>query len=73
MESYRHKDPPSIPNLAVPVTVPVHIYLAGLQSNHPKMKAVGCLSLIAFFFLLRVGKYTCPKMTTVNGAQVSSS
>jgi hypothetical protein len=73
MESYRREDPPSIPNLAVPVSVPVHIYLAGLQSKHPKMEAAGCLSLIAFFFLLRVGEYTRPKTTTINGTQVSAT
>ena len=58
MESYRQEDPLSIPNLAVPVIVPTHIYKAGMQSTDPKIQAAGCLSIVAFFFLLRVGEYT---------------
>jgi hypothetical protein len=73
MESYRRADPPSIPNLAVPVTVPVHIYQAGVQSSDPKMQAAGCLSLVAFFFLLRVGEYTRPKFTVVHGEKVKAT
>ena len=73
MENYRREDPPSIPNLAVPVTVPTHIYQAGMQSTNPKLQAAGCLTLVAFFFLLRVGEYTRPKFSMVNGVRVSSS
>jgi hypothetical protein len=34
------------------------------------MQAAGCLSIIAFFFLLRVGEYTRPKFTIANGERV---
>jgi hypothetical protein len=73
MESYRREDPPSIPNLAVPVSVPIHIYKAGIQSTDEKMRAAGCLSIIAFFFLLRVGEYTRPKFAFANGERVAAT
>jgi hypothetical protein len=73
IESYRREDPPSVPNLAVPVSVPKHIYKAGMQSTDPKLQAAGCLSMVAFFFLLRVGEYTRPKFTISNGEKVNAT
>ena len=39
----------------------------GLESSSPKQQAVGCLTIIAFYYLLRVGEYTKPKYVTRNG------
>lgn len=36
-------------------------------------KAIGDLGLIAFYFLLRSGEYTKPKMVTVNGVKVRAT
>jgi len=58
LESYRREDPPSKPKLAVPLSVPNYLVLAGLQSTDPKRKAVGNLATIAFHYLLRSGEYT---------------
>jgi hypothetical protein len=58
LESYRREDPPSKPKLAVPLSVPNYLVLAGLASNDPKRKAVGNMATIAFHYLLRGGEYT---------------
>ena len=44
-----------------------------MQSTDPKIQAAGCLSIVAFFFLLRVGEYTRPKFTVVNGQRVAAT
>jgi hypothetical protein len=67
MEGFRREDPPSIPQLAVPISVPTLCYTAGQTSMDPKKKATGELILIAFYFLLRVGEYTQPKFVNQNG------
>ena len=38
-----------------------------MKSNCAKAQAEGCLSLIAFYYLLRVGEYTKPKTVRCNG------
>ena len=58
LEGYRRKDPPSRPQLAVPVQVPNHIALHRLGHSSPKQQAIGAMALIAFYYLLRVGEYT---------------
>jgi hypothetical protein len=58
LESYQREDPPSKPKLAVPLSVPNYLVLAGLNSNDPKRRAVGNLATIAFHYLLRSGEYT---------------
>ena len=59
MEGYKRDDPAPEPKLAVPVTVPNH--LAHRLGTTPLRQAIGDLALIAFYFLLRVGKYTYHK------------
>ena len=58
LEAFQRDDPVSQPQLAVPVTVPHHIYDVYSTSKSAKLRAIGDLALIAFFFLLRVGEYT---------------
>ena len=57
LEGYRREDPPPQPRLAVPVAVPNLIYMC-MANKGDKEKCVGDLSLIAFYYLLRVGEYT---------------
>eukprot|EP00957_Ditylum_brightwellii_P103691 7899975-Ditylum_brightwellii.AAC.1 len=56
----RREDPPSIPQLALPVSVPIKCHRMGKASGDPYLEAAGDLCLIAFFYLLRVGEYTLP-------------
>ena len=59
---YRKQDPDSVPELAVPVTLVNQIvtqYTA--PGTTAKDHAIADLSLIAFYFLLRVGEYTHPR------------
>ena len=61
VESYRKEDPPSLPQLAVPVTLPHHL-LAQVRrkrnpTKSPKQLAIADLINIAFYYLLRVGEY----------------
>ena len=65
IEGYRREDPPAVPQLAIPASVPDHCrkrtYSAG---SNEKKKAIGNLTIIAFFYLLRVGEYTKPHFTS---------
>ncbi len=59
IEGYRRQDPPPQAKLAVPVTVPHWAVDHGLaKGSTPKQQAAGDLTLIAFYYLLRVGEYT---------------
>ena len=67
------KIPPAIPQLAVPVTVPLQMAEAAYQFCTAFAKAIADLTLIGFFYLLRVGQYTRPRVVTRNGKQVSAT
>ncbi len=58
METYRRTDPATDKQVAVPVSIPNFIFLDTRISNDRRVKAIGELALIAFYFLLRVGEYT---------------
>jgi len=58
LEGYRREDPVSQPKLAIPLTVPRYLHLQGNTFGSEKEKAIGDFALIAFYYLLRVGKYT---------------
>jgi hypothetical protein len=73
VEGYRRLDPPTTPQLAVPISVPNEGFLTGTKSNDPRLHAAGCLSLIAFYYLLRVGEYTKPRLVLRNGKQVRAT
>ena len=57
IEGWRRNDPPPVPQLAVPVAVPNHLY-ESTRTASIRDQAAGELSLIAFYYLLRVGEYT---------------
>ena len=69
MEGFRREDPPAIPQLAVPISVPEYCCTTGLAAKDPKLQAIGDLPIIAFYYLLRVGEYTQPRYIIVNGKQ----
>jgi hypothetical protein len=73
IEGWRRDDPPSTPQLAVPVTVPHACFNASSASNDPKIQAAGQLALIAFYYLLRVGEYTKPRFVIRNGTKVRTT
>jgi hypothetical protein len=67
MEGFRREDPPATPQLAVPITVANHCFTTAMTTDNAHTQAVGQLTLIAFYFLLRVGEYTKPKTFVQNG------
>jgi hypothetical protein len=58
IEGYRRQDPVPQAKLAVPVTVPHWCVSQGLHASSPRTQAIGNLTNIAFYYLLRVGEYT---------------
>ena len=73
VEGLRREDPPSTPQLAVPVSVPEQCLTNAQQEGTNKAKAIGDLAIIAFYYLLRVGEYTQPKFITVDGKKVRAT
>ena len=74
LEGYRREDPPSIPQLAIPIKVTNTCFEAAFTpSANANIQAGGCLILIAFYFLLRVGKYTQPRYIYRNGERIRAS
>ncbi len=57
-EGYRREDPATRKQMAVPVSVPNFVFTNTRETNDPKLKAIGELVLIVFYFLVRVGEYT---------------
>ena len=73
IEGFRRDDPPAIPQLAVPIAVPNLCFEAAMKTESPKDQAIGCLTLIAFYFLLRVGEYTQPQFVYRRGQKIRAT
>jgi hypothetical protein len=73
VEGMRRDDPPAIPQLAVPIAVANAVCEAGNVSPLQHVKTVGCLTITAFYFLLRVGEYTQPRFVHRNGTKVRAT
>jgi hypothetical protein len=58
---YRDEDPAPQPQLALPVALFQNIASKEGNSADPIEQAVADLSIVAFFYLLRVGEYTMPR------------
>ena len=69
IEGMRRTDPPSVPQLALPVAVIIQCYATAYATKDARQKASADLSIIAFFYLLRVGEYTAP----INESQAYTS
>ena len=73
VEGFRREDPPSIPQLAVPVIVPNACYEASMKTSNIKLRHTGSLVIIAFYYLLRVGEYTKPRTVQRNGKAIRAT
>ena len=73
VEGMRRDDPPAIPQLAVPIGVANAVFEAGNSSPIQHVQTVGCLTLTAFYYLLRVGEYTQPRFIHRNGKKVRAT
>eukprot|EP00957_Ditylum_brightwellii_P163330 12436293-Ditylum_brightwellii.AAC.1 len=64
----QRQDPPSIPQLAVPVSVLIEFHrMAYTTKDIGAQAAAADLALVAFSFLLRVREYTLPRKVKLNG------
>ena len=62
-----------MPQLAIPVTLPHKAYTDVLAAPEPLIRKTGCLILVEFYFVLRVGEYTKPETVMQNGKRVSAT
>ena len=69
----RREDPPSTPQLALPVAVPIQSFKRAYATSDTRDKATADLSIIAFFYLLRVGEYTAPRQARRNNRLVRAT
>ena len=67
MEGYHPKDPPIIPQLAIPINVPREMQKYRKAQGCKQQQAMSNLGIIAFYYFLRVGEHTKPRYTTRNG------
>ena len=59
LDGWRKQDPPTMKKLPVEADVPELLSTIGSAPHANELdKAIGDLSLIAFYYLLRVGEYT---------------
>ena len=59
LEGWKKEDPPTLKKLPVEVDIPEYIASLGNNITATELdRAVGDLTLIAFYYLLRVGEYT---------------
>jgi hypothetical protein len=59
LDGFRKADPPTTKQLPVEADVPKFLVKLGLASEARKLdRTVGDLTLIAFYYLLRIGEYT---------------
>eukprot|EP00957_Ditylum_brightwellii_P208237 15356435-Ditylum_brightwellii.AAC.1 len=63
----QRQDPPSIPQLAVPVSVPIECHRMAYASKNIGAQAAVDLALVTFYFLLRVREYMLPFKVKRNG------
>ena len=73
VEGFKRVDPPAIPQMAVPVSVPEKALELAYATSSPRKQAAGDLVTIAFYFLLRSGEYTKPRKVKRNGKMVRAT
>ena len=76
VEGWRRQDPPAVPQLAVPVTVPTNLAenaYADEKNPCAFSQIVADLALIASYYLLPVGEYTKPRFVMRNGKKVRAT
>jgi hypothetical protein len=62
LRTFRTEDPAPQPRLALPVATIRRLQQDYAGDPSPRSQAVADLAVVAFYFLLRVGEYTMPKM-----------
>ena len=67
IEGFKREDPPSTPQLAVPVSVPNQCFTLAYRTKNEYLRAQGDLAIIAYYYLLRTGEYTKPKTKIIDG------
>eukprot|EP00957_Ditylum_brightwellii_P071281 5418852-Ditylum_brightwellii.AAC.1 len=67
VKGIQRQDPLSIPQLAVPVSVPIECHRMAYAAKNIGVQAAADLALVAFYFLLRVGEYMLPHKVKQNG------
>jgi hypothetical protein len=66
IDGYTKADPPTQKKLPVEADVPELLIEMGYgKSGSIQLQAVGDLSLIAFYYLLRIGEYTVNSLTAM--------
>ena len=73
IEGMRREDPLPRPQLAISVRVIWMAFKIAAAVTCTRTKAIADLTIIAFFYLLRVGEYTQPRYTTRNGKRVKAT
>jgi hypothetical protein len=77
IEGYKREDPPAVPQLALPVSVPTHMatvaYEPSQQDSNTHQQAIADLAIMAFYYLLRVGEYTAPRTVMKHGIRVRAT
>ena len=73
VEGMRRQDPPATPQLALPVKVVSALHQRAQSTTSTKLQAISDLASIAFFYLLRVGEYTRPRVVKKNGKWVRAT
>ena len=58
LSGFQKFDGPPKRKLAIPILVPLWLRQQGILTQDAKYRAVGDMTIIAFFFLLRAGEYT---------------
>jgi hypothetical protein len=59
LDGFRKADPPTTKQLPVEADVPEFLVQLGLSPEAPELdRAIGDLTMIAFYYLLRIGEYT---------------
>jgi len=60
LDGWAKQDPPTMKMLPVEADVPEYMASIGLLPDATELdKAIGDLALITFYYLLRIGEYTC--------------
>ena len=60
LDGWKKEGPPTMKKLPIEVDIPEYLVERSMEPDAGKgQKAIADLTLIAFYYLLRVGKYTC--------------
>jgi hypothetical protein len=73
VEGFKRQDPPAIPQMAVPIDVPEAALALAYAVGTNRTEAVGDLTIVAFYYLLRSGEYTKPRKVKRNGIMVRAT